>query len=115
MALTWVRSTFVFEGSVYIYKSKKYETINVPGAGHAGSEASFINNQGDITFWWFDSSGLVHGALCTMCESKGRKYYKFDYPKAVQTVANGINDRKAFAGSYAGKNGNLLGYTATFK
>jgi hypothetical protein len=114
VALTWVNSTFAYEGALYDYKSKKYKTIKVPGAGASGSEASYINNEDDITFWWFDSTGRLRGALCTMCDSKNRKYYKFDYPKAIATVANGINDKKTFAGEYLG-NGPYLGYTATFQ
>jgi hypothetical protein len=76
-----------------------------------GSEASFINNEGDITFWWFDSSGTTHGALL-----HHGKYSNFDYPKAGNAAPNGINDRNAFVGQYQEKvNGPLSSFEATFK
>jgi len=116
VSLTWVNSSGAYEGSLYNYSAKTYTTINVPGAGPDGSEASFINNQGDTTFWWFDSSGLLHGALCTNCDSKGRKFYKFDYPKAAGgTYPNGINDRNSFVGEYQDAvNGPVSSFKAIF-
>jgi len=114
ITLTWVDSNYLYEGA--LYDGKTYQVINVPGAP-GGSEASFINNQNDITFWWLDSAGNTHGALCTQCDSKGRKFYKFDYPKANLTVANGINDKNAIVGQYQDENGAgpVSSFEATFK
>jgi len=114
--LTWVNSHGSYEGALYNYKTKTYKTIKVPRVGLDGSEASYINNEDDITFYWYDSSGLVHGALCTECDSKGRTYYKFNYPKAVETYPNGINDSNTFVGWYQTKRyGPYSGFKATYK
>lgn len=94
MAVTWVNSSGAYEGSFFNYKANTYTTINVPGAGTLGSEASFINNEGAITLWWFDVNGLLRSALL-----RDGQYYKFDYPGAVETVANGINDKNVFPNS----------------
>lgn len=111
-----LNSNFDSKGALTKDFGKTYETINVPGAGQLGSEAAFINNEGDITLWWFDSSRAVHGALCTERASKKlRKYYKFDYPKALGTYPNGINDQNAFVGWYQNEDGSYSGFKATFK
>ena len=96
---------------------KTYKILNVPGAGPDGSQASYINNEDDITFWWYDSNGQPQGALCTQCASKGdRTFRKFVYPKAVATLPNGINDKNTFVGSYQTElNGPSSGFEATFK
>jgi len=49
ITLSWVNSSGAYEGALYNYSAKAYTALNVPGA--YGSEASFINNEGDITFW----------------------------------------------------------------
>jgi len=43
-------------------------------------------------------------------------YYKFYYPKAVQTYGDGINDKHTISGSYAADNCGVpcLGYKATY-
>jgi len=116
IALTWVDSSNASEGSFYNYTDKTYTTINVPDAGPLGSEALHINNEDDIAFWWFDSSGGLHSALCTKCDSTGRKFYKFDKPKAVATGAIGINDKNALVGQWQDvANGPVSSFEATFK
>jgi uncharacterized membrane protein len=110
IVLSWVNSSGAYEGALTKNFGKTYKTIKVPGAGPDGSFPSDLNNEGDITFTWYDSSSLQHGALLD-----DGKYYKFDYPKAVQTNAAGINDRKALVGYYQDKHGNWSGFEATFK
>jgi uncharacterized membrane protein len=106
IVLAWEGSTG-FESSVY--NGKTYKTIDVPGA--AGSLAQAINTAGDVTYDWFDSSNVYHGAL-----RHRSKYYKFDHPRSVQTVAVGINDRHVIVGWYqTSSNGPPQGYKATFK
>jgi len=113
VTLTWVDSKYLYEGA--LYNGTTYQVINVPGAP-GGSEASFINNQNDVTFWWLDSAGYTHGALCPQCDSKGRKFYKFDYPKSVATYPGGINDKNAIVGQYQDtENGPASSFEATWK
>lgn len=98
-----------FVSVLYNPKTKKYTTINVPGA--TGSFVTDINTAGDATYQWLDSSGNSHGALL----HKG-KYYKFDYPKSAFTFAGAANDHSTIVGGYrTTAQGNLIGYTATFK
>jgi hypothetical protein len=115
VAITWVNRHNTYEGSVYNYNANTYKTLNVPGAAN-GSEASYINNEGDVTFWWYDAKFVLHGALYTKYSEKKFTFYTFDYPKAYQTVANGINDNNVFVGEFERKaNIPFSGYIATFK
>lgn len=108
MVLFWLDSSSVFESSMHNAKSKRFKTINVPGAPQ--SEALDLNQEGDVTYAWFDSNSLAHGALL----HKG-KYYKFDYPKSVQTYGGGINDKAMIVGGFqAQTNGPLSGFIAAY-
>jgi len=114
IVLAWSDSSGVIHSSLYM--GKKYYLIDVPFPGAVGSWVSAINNEDDIVFYWWMSIGRYHGALCTMCDSKGRKYYKFDYPKALQTYGGGINDRHTISGGYQPHNTAFYsGYKATYK
>jgi uncharacterized membrane protein len=105
-----VNSKGTVGGAMTSNNGKTYKKINVPKTGPAGCEALSLNNEGDISFTWFDSANLFHGALF-----HAGKYYKFDYPKAVQTYATGLNDNGAVIGGYqAAKNGPMAGYKAVF-
>jgi probable HAF family extracellular repeat protein len=111
IVLYGVLSSGALEAS--LFNGKTYKSINVPGAGPMGSACLDINNENDVVFEWFDSkkTPLFHGALL-----HGGKYYKFDYPKAVQTYGGGVNDKHTIAGGYQAKSGGpLSGYKATFK
>ena len=113
IVLAWSDSSGVIHSSLYM--GKKYYLIDVPFPGAVGSWVSAINNEDDIVFYWWMSIGRYHGALCTMCDSKGRKYYKFDYPKAHQTYGWGINDKHTISGGYyPSDNYPVLGYKATY-
>ena len=105
-----VNSSGTVGGAMTSNNGKTYQKINVPKTGPSGSEALGINNEGDINFTWFDSANLFHGAL-----RHAGKYYKYDYPKAVQTYGIGLNDQSSVIGGYqAIKNGPTAGYKAIF-
>jgi hypothetical protein len=81
----------------------------------SNSSGRYISSQrmNDVAFQWFDSKTvpLFHGALL-----HNGKYYKFDYPKAVQTYGGGLNDKSTITGGYEAKSkGPFSGYKATFK
>jgi len=114
---SWTSSTRA--GALTKDFGKTYEKIEVPRTGPLGSDANGINNEDDVTLVWYDSTGLDRGVLCTKCASKKkRKFYKFEfeYPKAYQTYATGINDKHTLASFYQAEEGDLWsGYIATFK
>ena len=88
---------------------KKYKTINVPGA--TNSYALDLDNEGDVTYEWQDSAGLIHAALL-----HSGKYYKYSYPKAYETYGGGLNDKSMIAGGYIPTQGaNFQGFNATYK
>jgi len=100
--------TGVTTSYLYDIKTQQSTAINVPGA--TDSLATDINNLGDVTYQWLDSSGVSHGALLD-----GGKYYKFDDPKSVSDYAEGINDFGAIVGAYeAVSGGPFSGYRATY-
>ena len=114
LSLTWVDSRNANHGS--FYTDKTYTAINVPGAGPLGSEALHMNNEDDIAFWWFDSGGNLHSALCTKCDSTDREWHKFDKPKAVTTGAIAVNDDSTIVGQYQDTaTGPVSSFEATFK
>ena len=105
-----VNSTGTVGGAMTSNNGKTYKKISVPKTGPSGSEALGLNNKGDVSFTWFDSAGLFHGALL-----HAGKYYKFDYPKAVQTYGIGLNDKSNVIGGYqAVSNGPTAGYKGIF-
>jgi hypothetical protein len=109
----FVNSTGTELGSAMTTNSgKTYTKINVPGAGAGGSGSLDLNNEADVCYEWFDSAGLLHGALL-----HGGKYYKFDFPKAYGTYGGGLNDRSTVAGGYLPTKSakGFQAYNATFK
>jgi probable HAF family extracellular repeat protein len=106
-------SSGALESDLTTNNGKTYKSINVPGSGKMGSACLDINNENDVAFQWFDSKTvpLFHGALL-----HNGKYYKFNYPKAVQTYGGGLNDKSTITGGYQAKSkGPFSGYKATFK
>jgi probable HAF family extracellular repeat protein len=107
----WVDTSGDLHSALTTNNGKSYKDISVPKTGALGSEPLDLNNKGDVCYAWYDSSKLFHGALL-----HGGKYYKFDYPKAVQTYGGGLNDKSTVVGGYqATSGGALAGYKATFK
>jgi len=87
----------------------KYKTINVPGA--TNSYALDLDNEGDVTYEWQDSAGLIHAAL-----RHGGKYFKYSFPKAYETYGGGLNDKNMVAGGYVPTQGaTFQAFNATFK
>ena len=111
IVLGWLNSSGAWEGALTKNVGKTYKTLKVPHTGPLGSIPSDINNEGDIVFYWYESSGAHLSALL-----HAGTYYKFDYPKAYQSAANGINDRNTIVGPYQlTEGGTVSGYKATFK
>lgn len=107
----WVDSSLTLQSSLTKNKGKTFRSINVPHVGTSGSACQDINNENDVVYQWFYSGNLFHSALL----HEGR-YYKFNYPKAVNTYASGINDKQTIVGWYQTTNGGpRSGYRATFK
>ena len=74
------------------------------------SYALDLDNEGDVTYEWLDSAGLVHAALF-----HAGKYFKYSYPKAYETYGGGLNDKSMTAGGYVPTQGALFqGFNATF-
>jgi len=111
VAYYFVNSTGTLGSVMTTNNGKTFKKINVPGAGALGSGPLDINNENDVCYEWFDSSGLFHGALF----HKG-KYYKFDYPKAYESYGGGLNDKSTVAGGYIPTKGAVFqSFNATFK
>jgi probable HAF family extracellular repeat protein len=112
IVLGWTNQSGAYAGSVYNSQTQEYRTIKVPGAGTLGSFPQYINEEGDITFVWYEStSDLEHGALF-----HGGTFYKFTATKPYQTYAAGINDENTFVGAYQEtSNADWAGFTATFQ
>lgn len=112
VVLGWVNSSGANEGAICHIPCTTYKIINVPGAGPLGSSANNIDNEGDITFAWYEgTSNLQHSALF-----HGGRFYKFENSKLYQSYAYGINDENTFVGGYQRAYGEFWsGFTATFQ
>jgi hypothetical protein len=67
-----------------------------------------INDRGQITGNYEDTSGGVHGFVDTQ-----GKFQNIDVPGAVATVGTAINNVGVIAGEYYDAAGNQHGFTAT--
>jgi probable HAF family extracellular repeat protein len=74
-----------------------YTQINVPASLGTGTEATGINNTGQIVGTYFSNgvSGTIVGFL-----KSGSTYSTIDFPGSTQTNAYGINDLGQVVGSY---------------
>jgi probable HAF family extracellular repeat protein len=96
----------ITQSRAYNYRTGTYQLINVPDA--TDSLALDINDAGDVSYQWTDSNLLSHGAVL----HEGT-YYKFDYPGAASTFAQGINGNLQVVGGYeAVANGPFSGFEA---
>jgi len=102
----WLDSGFNSESS--LYKGKKYTTIDVPGEPE--SDASAINNLGDIVYSWEGATDTYGGAL-----RHAGKFYKFHVPHGDRTFGYGINDHNTIVGAYTTESGVLRGFSATYQ
>jgi len=62
-----------------------YQQIDYPGA--AATVINAIDTGNDLSGWYQDASGVVHGWIL-----KGPNYYTVDYPGATSTQLLGMND-----------------------
>ena len=73
-----------------------YATLNDPLAGSGGTFAVGINNEGQITGYYFDSNGAAHGFLYS-----GGTWTTLNDPFATNgTFAEGINNKGQIVGRY---------------
>lgn len=110
--LNWWNTSGDLGSSLTTNNGKTYKSIDVPGAGQLGSEPLGLNNEGDVVSLWYDNkkTPLYHGALL-----HSGKYYKFDFPKSVQTYAGGVNDKSTIVGGHEAKSGGpVSGYKVTY-
>jgi hypothetical protein len=116
--LVWVDSDNTFHGAYTRDNGKTYKKLkDVPGSsGLYGSFPTCIDNGQDISFTWYDSNKVEHGALCTKCLTNPH-YQKFNYPKAYQTNAACVNDKKTIVGYYLKEktSNHWSGFEATYK
>jgi len=82
------------------FKSKFRLSIN--NSGYAGRA---INGAGDIAGWYYDSSSVQHGFLIS-----GGKAKSVDYPDAILTTIQGLNDRGVATGQYEDSSGVTHGF-----
>jgi hypothetical protein len=114
--LVWVDSGNTFHGAYTRDNGKTYKKLkDVPNSGSGGSFPTCIDNSQDISFTWYDSNNVERGALCTKCLTHPH-YHKFNYPKALQTNASCVNDKKTIVGYYLKKHSPYWsGFEATYK
>jgi len=84
----------------YTFDGTTFTLANVPGA--ASSVIHGINNNGDMNYTIFDSSGNRHGVLF-----QAGSFTQFDDPKGINaTRADGLNDHLRQVGRYSPASGN---------
>ena len=88
----------------YMQSGGTFTTIDVPFSGAASTGAFGINNSGQIVGYWNDVS-TSHGFLLS-----GGTYTSMDYPGAVFTIANAINNLGDIVGIYSDTSGAYHGF-----
>ncbi|HZU30855.1 MAG TPA: hypothetical protein VFB79_07050, partial [Candidatus Angelobacter sp.] len=83
-----------------------YANIDLPGLPI--TEASNINDAGQIVGLFQDASGVQHGYVT---EKKGG-FTTIDFPGATSTAVEGINNRGDIVGSYTDNAGTLHGFSS---
>jgi hypothetical protein len=78
----------------YLESGGTFSIIDVPFSGATATGAFAINNAGQIAGFWNDAT-QSHGFLLS-----GGKYTSIDYPGAVFTVVDDINNSGEMAGTY---------------
>lgn len=72
----------------------------------SGCAGRAIDDAGDVGGWYYDSSGIQHGFL-----KIGRKDIEVDYPNAVYTVVEGMNNKGIASGQWEDFSGVIHGFT----
>lgn len=83
-------------------------SIDVPGAGPGGTAAFGINDLDQVSGYFVDTAGLVHGFVQTRGQFK-----HLDVPGAAATIATAINNFGVVAGEYIDTTGHRHGFVAT--
>jgi hypothetical protein len=84
-AVGWCTSSKTGTEIAFSYAKGKFTTINFPKS--SGTEATGINDKGDIVGLYLDSAGATHGF-----SKIGKKYASIDVKGHTDTVAWGINN-----------------------
>jgi hypothetical protein len=81
----WCTSSKTSEEIAFVYSNKKFTSINFPNSH--GTEATGINDKGEVVGLYLDSTGATHGFSKT-----GTKYTSIDVKGDTNTVAWGVNN-----------------------
>lgn len=76
--------------------------LSIKNSGYAGRA---INGAGDIAGWYYDSSSVQHGFLIS-----GGNANSVDYPNAILTTMQGLNDKGVATGQYEDSSGVTHGF-----
>jgi hypothetical protein len=91
-------------GTNWIWDGEKYNFFAVPGAVN-GAAAGNINDWGQVTGYYVDSSGLPQGFL-----KDGPNFTTFDAPGSLYTVAFGLNNLGVVDGFYVNPDNSHHGF-----
>jgi len=95
----------------FIYNGKTFKKVSDPNAGTSGTIIRDVNNKGDATGAYFNSSSQEVGFLL-----HGGKYYDVIDPKANNnTRPDGLNDKLVIVGRYTPTSGTNVGFKAITK
>lgn len=86
-----------FKYTKLIKLSSKLTTFGYAGRG--------IDTAGDVSGWYYDSSGIQHGYAIVSGST-----IKVDYPNAIYTVVEGINDKGMLSGQWEDSSGVIHGF-----
>lgn len=90
----------------YLGKKAKWTSDVTVTLANSGAAARGIDKAGDVVGWFIDpSTGLQHGLLIV-----GGTDSQIDYPNAIYTVFEGINDRGIASGQYEDTSGVIHGF-----
>jgi hypothetical protein len=82
-----------------------------PSSSANGSDANAINNKStEVVGLWEDSSGLYHSYIYQIVS---KKYVNISYPKAVETLAFGVNNAGTVTGRWYDTAGLAHGFART--
>lgn len=103
----FVGNYFLKSGASTGYTGQNYKyqagfTLSLKNSGYAGRG---YDTAGDIVGWLYDSSQVQHGFII-----KGGKAKQIDYPSAIYTVMEGMNDKGMAVGQYEDASGVIHGF-----
>jgi len=86
----------------YIFQGGTFTLISTPGVS---SQATGINNSGNISGFYIDGAGVNHGFLI-----RGGVFKTLDFPGGTFTQALGLNNQRQVVGFYMDAAGNTHGF-----